>query len=84
MQYLSFLLWKRAVQCLSILDVLLSLTNYVKNCDYELCRPTILYNDDFGSLKPFIEIINGYHPCLTKTFSGDFIPNDVVIGSPVS
>ena len=38
--------------------------------------------DDEDS-KPFIKIVNGRHPCLTKTFSGDFIPNDVLIGCKV-
>ncbi len=43
-----------------------------------MCRPEIMLLDE--DAKPFIDIKNGRHPCLTKTFSGDFIPNDVRIG----
>lgn len=70
--------WNRAVQCLSILDVLMSMTTFVKNAQHEMCRPEIavLENDS----KPFIDIQNGRHPCVMKTFSGDFIPNDVLMG----
>ena len=79
------MVWKRAVQCLSILDVLLSMMSYAKNSDHEVCRPEILTNvDSKEPLKPFLEIINGYHPCLTKTFNGNFIPNDIIIGCNVN
>ena len=31
--------------------------------------------------QPFLEIREGRHPCISRTFSGgDFIPNDTVIG----
>lgn len=31
--------------------------------------------------QPFLEIRDGRHPCISRTFSGgDFIPNDTVIG----
>ncbi|CAF0830983.1 unnamed protein product [Brachionus calyciflorus] len=78
-----FNVWNRAVQCLAILDVLVSLTQYVRNSEFDMCRPDIVMLDDDESndrLSPFIEIKNGRHPCLGKTFSGDFIPNDLVIG----
>jgi len=73
-----FNIWNRAVQCLSILDVLMSLTLYVKNAEHDMCRPEVLLIDDNN--KPLIDIKNGRHPCLMKTFSGDYIPNDVIIG----
>ena len=73
--------WNRAVQCLAILDVLVSLTLYVKNASNDMCRPEIVCLDEAsGPRTPFLDIKNGRHPCLIKTFSGDFIPNDVVIG----
>jgi DNA mismatch repair protein MSH6 len=76
--------WNRAVQCLSILDVLVSLATYVRNAPDAMCRPEIVVLDDETNINtPFIEIVNGRHPCLTKTFSGDFIPNDVLIGCEV-
>ena len=74
-----YMLWSRAIQCLSILDVLVSLAMYVKNAEHEMCRPEIVLVE--GGAKPFVDIRNGRHPCLAKTFSGDFIPNDVVMGS---
>jgi DNA mismatch repair protein MSH6 len=76
--------WSRAVQCLSILDVLVSFTLYVKNSEHEMCRPQLVVLDETsGPTKPFLDIKNGRHPCLIKTFSGDFIPNDLLIGCEV-
>ena len=72
------------MQCLSILDVLLSLTNYVKNSEHVLCRPEVSLNESDNNMNPFIQIKNGYHPCLIKKFNGDYIPNDIIIGSQVS
>jgi DNA mismatch repair protein MSH6 len=81
----DFIIWNRAVQCLTILDVLLSMTSYVRNSEFDVCRPEILFSSDeldsAQDMNSFIEIKNGRHPCLQKTFSGDYIPNDVVIGS---
>jgi DNA mismatch repair protein MSH6 len=77
--------WNRAVQCLSILDVLISMTKYVLNAENVMCRPEIISPNDLNDKKrPFIDIKDGRHPCLTKTFSGDFIPNDIVIGCQVN
>ncbi|RNA39510.1 DNA mismatch repair Msh6 isoform X2 [Brachionus plicatilis] len=76
-----FNVWSRAVQCLAILDVLVSMTQYVRNSDSDMCRPEIIMLDENSDgLTPFIDIKNGRHPCLGKTASGDFIPNDLVIG----
>ena len=72
------------MQCLSILDVLISLTSYIRNSEHDMCRPElVILNEDNGIKTPFVDIRNGRHPCLTKTFSGDFIPNDIVIGCEV-
>lgn len=73
-----YTIWNRATQCLSILDVLMSLATYVRNSEHDMCRPEIVLLTDDS--KPFIDIKNGRHPCLMKTFSGDFIPNDVLMG----
>ena len=73
-----YTIWNRATQCLSILDVLMSLATYVRNSEQDMCRPEIVLLTDDS--KPFIDIKNGRHPCLMKTFSGDFIPNDVLMG----
>ena len=57
----------------------------MRNSEYVVCRPNILISDESNQMiSPFIEIINGRHPCLTKTFSGDYIPNDVILGSQVN
>ena len=82
--YKSYTVWNRAVQCLSILDVLVSLTQYTRNSEYDMCRPELVLIDETkGPIKPFLEIKNGRHPCLIKTFNGDFIPNDLLIGCEV-
>ncbi|KAM9564729.1 DNA mismatch repair protein Msh6 isoform 1-T1 [Guaruba guarouba] len=72
--------WHTAVECIAVLDVLISLANYSRDGDGPLCRPVILLPVD--SAPPFLELKNSRHPCITKTFFGDdFIPNDIVIGS---
>ncbi|XP_061331343.1 DNA mismatch repair protein Msh6 isoform X1 [Pezoporus flaviventris] len=72
--------WHTAVECIAVLDVLISLANYSQDGDGPLCRPVILLPVD--SAPPFLELKNSRHPCITKTFFGDdFIPNDIVIGS---
>ncbi|KAM8810267.1 DNA mismatch repair protein Msh6 isoform 1-T1 [Eudromia elegans] len=71
--------WHAAVECISVLDVLMSLANYSQDGDGPLCRPVILLPVD--SSPPFMELKSSRHPCITKTFFGDnFIPNDIVIG----
>ena len=76
----SYKVWSRAIQCLAIVDVLISLALYVNNSTSETCRPVLV---DANDEEPFVEIVNGLHPALLKTFSGDFIPNDIVIGNKV-
>ncbi|XP_056342747.1 DNA mismatch repair protein Msh6 [Oenanthe melanoleuca] len=72
--------WQTAVECMAVLDVLMSLAHYSQGGDGPLCRPEILLPMD--NAPPFLELRNSRHPCITKTFFGDdFIPNDIVIGS---
>ncbi|XP_058658782.1 DNA mismatch repair protein Msh6 [Ammospiza caudacuta] len=71
--------WQTAVECIAVLDVLMSLAHYSQGGDGPLCRPVILLPTD--NAPPFLELQNSRHPCITKTFFGDdFIPNDIVIG----
>ncbi|NWR49776.1 MSH6 protein, partial [Regulus satrapa] len=72
--------WQTAVECIAVLDVLMSLAYYSQGGDGPLCRPVILLPMDNAT--PFLELRNSRHPCVTKTFFGDdFIPNNIVIGS---
>ncbi|XP_069992408.1 DNA mismatch repair protein Msh6, partial [Penaeus vannamei] len=69
--------WEAVVQCISVLDVLISLTRYSQ--EINSVRPAISVPSE--EVQPFIEIRDGLHPCVVTTFSGDeFIPNDVVLG----
>ncbi|XP_041907813.1 DNA mismatch repair protein Msh6 [Corvus kubaryi] len=71
--------WQTAVECIAVLDVLMSLAHYSQGGDGPLCRPVILLPVE--NAPPFLELRNSRHPCITKTFFGDdFIPNDIVIG----
>ncbi|KAK2165845.1 hypothetical protein NP493_1348g00035 [Ridgeia piscesae] len=71
--------WQMAVQCLSVLDALRSLSEYSKCATGgALCRPEFVMSCD----QPLLEIRDGRHPCISHTFAGtDFIPNDTVIGT---
>jgi len=71
--------WSLCVQCMAVLDVLLSLTEYSKSSEGVMCQPEIV--SDTSEQGPFLEIRDGRHPCMSRTYSGgDFIPNDTVIG----
>ncbi|XP_033727077.1 LOW QUALITY PROTEIN: DNA mismatch repair protein Msh6-like [Pecten maximus] len=71
--------WEVALQCISVLDVLMSLASYSRCGDGVMCRPELISPD--GDIQPFLEIRDGRHPCIAKTFTGgDFIPNDTLIG----
>ncbi|XP_068009766.1 DNA mismatch repair protein Msh6 isoform X2 [Melanerpes formicivorus] len=72
--------WQTAVECIAVLDVLMSLATYSQDGDGPLCRPVVVLPGE--GAPPFLELKNSRHPCITKTFFGDdFIPNDIVIGS---
>lgn len=72
-------LWKSAVHCLSVIDVLISFCIYCKSSEVDMCRPEIvLPTEDSG---PFLEIIDGRHPTFLKYFTGDtYIPNNIYLG----
>ncbi|XP_015756770.1 PREDICTED: DNA mismatch repair protein Msh6-like [Acropora digitifera] len=68
--------WDKAVQCLAVLDSLISLASY-RLCVTLKGPHTVLKQQNM----PFFEIRDGRHPCISRTFSGgDFIPNDTVVG----
>ena len=70
-------MWEVAVECLAILDVLVSMATYSTGSGGDMCRPVLV-----DTPTPFLDIRGGRHPCVVKTFSGgDFIPNDVLINT---
>lgn len=72
--------WKTAVECMAVLDVLLSLSRYSQGGDGPMARPEVMLPEDDA---PFIDLKGSRHPCVTKTFFGDdFIPNDIHVGCP--
>lgn len=71
-------MWLLQVQCMGMLDCLLSLADVSAGPDS--CRPKLTARPE----KPFITIQNGRHPCLAAAArSGGFIPNDVSLGEEV-
>uniref|UniRef100_UPI00398F65F0 DNA mismatch repair protein Msh6 n=1 Tax=Pristiophorus japonicus TaxID=55135 RepID=UPI00398F65F0 len=70
--------WQAAVDCIAVLDVLVSLTHYSQSGEGPMCRPAVMLGDE--DTQPFLELRGSRHPCVLKTFFGDFIPNAVVIG----
>lgn len=69
--------WKKVVDCVSILDCLTACTVYGQNQN-QICFPEIVENND----GPILEIEDGYHPCMTLT--DDFIPNGITLGGKTS
>ena len=52
-------------------------STYIKVHNTEL----FIYSSEILLCQPFLEIREGRHPCVCKTYGGgDFIPNDTVIG----
>ncbi|XP_012344684.1 probable DNA mismatch repair protein Msh6 [Apis florea] len=66
-------MWNMAVYKLSVLDVLISLTEYALSGD--MCVPEI---NDGTNEKIFIDIRDGRHPCI---ISDTFIPNDTLLAT---
>ncbi|KAF5900360.1 DNA mismatch repair protein Msh6, partial [Clarias magur] len=72
--------WQTAVECISVLDVLLSLSRYSQSGNGMMVKPEIVPPGD-PNFSPFLELRGSRHPCVTKTYFGDdFIPNDIFIG----
>lgn len=75
--------WQTGVECMAVLDVLLSLTRYSQGGDGPMTRPQVLLPGGDTQSAPFLDLRGSRHPCVTKTFFGDdFIPNDIAIGCP--
>ncbi|XP_052428101.1 DNA mismatch repair protein Msh6 isoform X2 [Carassius gibelio] len=75
--------WQTAVECMAVLDVLLSMSRYSQSGDGPMARPEILLPGDGSQSRPFLDLRGSRHPCVTKTFFGDdFIPNDIFIACP--
>lgn len=73
------LLWEKTIHCLATLDVLLALAAFA--ADQKVCRPRIVAPN--RNQKPFLRLIQGRHPAHSQLFANsEYIPNDVVIGSP--
>ncbi len=71
--------WAKATECLAQIDALLSLAELSSLPEY--CRPHVCEYKDSNS-GSFIELKGARHPCLVQTFQGgEFIPNDVALGS---
>ncbi|XP_055906922.1 probable DNA mismatch repair protein Msh6 [Eupeodes corollae] len=66
-------LWKQCLDNVSTLDVLCSLAEYAR-CQNFICVPELVEDAD----TPFIEIDEGYHPCVA---SESYIPNGIVLGA---
>ncbi|XP_071383497.1 DNA mismatch repair protein Msh6 [Centroberyx affinis] len=77
--------WQTGVECMAVLDVLLSLSRYSQGGDGPMARPQVLLPEGNDQSAPFLDLTGSRHPCVTKTFFGDdFIPNDIFIGCPGS
>ncbi|XP_076831601.1 DNA mismatch repair protein Msh6 [Brachyhypopomus gauderio] len=75
--------WQTAMECMAVLDVLLSLSRYSQSGDGPMARPEIVLPGNGSQFTPFLDLRASRHPCVSKTFFGDdFIPNDMVIGCP--
>lgn len=75
--------WQTAVECMAVLDVLLSMSRYSQSGDGPMARPEMVLPGDGSQSHPFLDLRASRHPCVTKTFFGDdFIPNDIFIACP--
>ncbi|XP_030234678.1 DNA mismatch repair protein Msh6 [Gadus morhua] len=76
--------WQTGVECMAVLDVLLSLMRYSQGGDGPMCRPRLVLPEGAAERSaPFLDLRGSRHPCVTKTFFGDdFIPNDIYINCP--
>lgn len=75
----DYQLWKKAVDCISSLDALISLVLYRNSSGGPMCKPEFSIPGE--EVEPHLEIINGRHPTFLKYFTGDsYIPNSVYIG----
>ncbi|XP_054273047.1 DNA mismatch repair protein Msh6-like [Macrosteles quadrilineatus] len=68
--------WISAIQCLSVLDVLMAFAEYSRGQTTDVCIPEFVPAD--SCVQPFVTLRNGSYPCTTA--EEVFIPNDTVIG----
>ncbi|KAJ8577089.1 hypothetical protein ON010_g2120 [Phytophthora cinnamomi] len=72
--------WMKAVQCLAVLDCLVSL-GLLSSQSEGYTKPEVVAASTANGGTPFIDIEEGVHPCVAATYSsGDFIPNDAHLG----
>ncbi|KAG3121078.1 DNA mismatch repair protein [Phytophthora idaei] len=72
--------WMKAVQCLAVLDCLVSL-GLLSSQSEGYTKPEVVAASTANGGKPFIDIEEGVHPCVAAAYgSGDFIPNDARLG----
>ncbi|KAE9336234.1 DNA mismatch repair protein [Phytophthora fragariae] len=72
--------WMKAVQCLAVLDCLVSL-GLLSSQSEGYTKPEVVAASAANGGTPFIDIEEGIHPCVAATYgSGDFIPNDAHLG----
>lgn len=69
--------WSTACHCLAVLDVLISLTIYIRNQNVTTCIPEILPSS--AAEKPILVIKDGIHPLIKNIDS--FVPNDAELGT---
>ncbi|KAF6205210.1 hypothetical protein GE061_019377 [Apolygus lucorum] len=68
--------WYAAIECMSTLDVLMSLATYSLSIEGDVCIPVFKEVDKVD--QPFVNLVNGKFPCVTS--EEDFIPNDTKLG----
>lgn len=74
--------FQRVLNCLSILDVLLSFVAYSQSYS-DMCKPSIIQITDENQ-QAFINIRDGKHPCMLQKATDTFIPNDIILADQVS
>ncbi|KAI9908695.1 hypothetical protein PsorP6_004096 [Peronosclerospora sorghi] len=72
--------WMKAVQCLSVLDCLVSL-GLLSSQSEGYTKPEVVPACIANRGVPFIDVEDGVHPCVAAAYNnGDFIPNDARLG----
>ncbi|KAH7479091.1 DNA mismatch repair protein Msh6 [Phytophthora ramorum] len=72
--------WMKAVQCLAVIDCLVSLA-LLSSQSEGYTKPEVVAAITANGGTPFVDIEEGVHPCVAATYgSGDFIPNDARLG----
>ncbi|XP_063239704.1 DNA mismatch repair protein Msh6 [Bacillus rossius redtenbacheri] len=67
--------WSAAIQCLSVLDVLMAFAEYCLT-EPDTCVPEFVQPS--ADVQPHVKVVEGKHPCLCS--SDGFIPNDTALG----